>query len=213
MIDAQREVWLQITAGQGPVECTWAVIKVLEQLQSEVQAASLELKVIEIEAGPEPGTAQSALVSIHGGSGLDAFLESWSGTVQWIARSPFRPEHRRKNWFVGVDVIEPAPDASFEGKDVRWETMRSSGPGGQHVNRTESGVRITHIPTGLQASAAEERSQYRNRRLAMARLRRKLDERNASLQGAVKGERWRAHQELERGNPIRVFRAGAGELS
>ncbi len=187
----RRELWLQVTAGQGPSECAWAVVKVLEKVQQEAVSASLEFRVIEFEPGPEPGTAQSALVSISGGNVLNSFATSWRGTVQWTARSPFRPEHKRKNWFVGVDVLEPVDETRFDPKDVRWETMRASGPGGQHVNRTESAVRVTHLPTGVQA---------------LARLVQTLDNINSKRYGDAREERWRAHQVLERGNPVRIFR-------
>jgi peptide chain release factor len=206
MTDRRQEVWLQVTAGQGPSECAWAVVKVLEQIQQEAKSTSLEFKTIEIEPGPEPGTAQSALVSIAGDADLEGFANSWRGTVQWTARSPFRPTHKRRNWFVGIDILEPVDETGFNVKEVRWETMRASGPGGQHVNRTESAVRVTHLPTGVQATAMEERSQHRNRKLALARLTKKLNEINSKRYGDAREERWRAHQELQRGSPVRVFR-------
>lgn len=206
MTDRHRELWLQVTAGQGPAECAWAVVRVLEQLQREALAAGFAFRTVEIEPGPEPGTAHSVLVSIAGGIKLESFAASWSGTVQWTARSPFRPEHKRKNWFVGIDVIAAVDETRFNPKDVRWETMRASGPGGQHVNRTESAVRVTHLPTGVQATAAEERSQHRNRKLALARLARKLAEVDSRRQDEAREARWRAHQALQRGNPVRVFR-------
>ena len=200
------ELWLQITAGQGPAECCWAVVKLLEHVQREAAAAALAYKLVEIVPGPEAGTAQSALVSISGGPEVETFAASWRGTVQWTARSPFRPEHKRKNWFVGVEVLEPVDETRFDVKEVRWETMRASGPGGQHVNRTESAVRVTHLPTGVQATAMEERSQHRNRKLALARLVQKLNELDAKRRGNARQERWRAHQGLERGNPVRAFK-------
>jgi peptide chain release factor len=206
MTDQKRELWFQVTAGQGPSECAWAVVKVLDEIRHEAVSASLEFRTIEIEPGPEPGTAQSVLISISGGAAMESFAKSWHGTVQWTARSPFRPEHKRKNWFVGVDVLEPVEETSFDPKEVRWETMRASGPGGQHVNRTESAVRVTHVPTGIQAVAAEERSQHRNRKLALARLAKKISDRETELHGQARAKRWRAHQDLERGNPVRVFR-------
>lgn len=206
MTDPKREMWLQVTAGQGPAECAWAVVKVLEQIRQEAKSSSLEFRTIEIEPGLEPGTAQSALISISAGAGLEAFANSWRGTVQWTARSPFRPGHKRKNWFVGIDVLEPVDETRFALKEIRWETMRASGPGGQHVNRTESAVRVTHLPTGVQAIAMEERSQHRNRKLALARLTAKLNEINSKRHGEAREERWRAHRELERGNPVRIFR-------
>jgi peptide chain release factor len=199
------ERWLQITAGKGPAECAWAVVQVIGKIQQEAAAAGLECRVVEIEPGEAAGTAASALIVVAGAD-IDSFVRGWRGTVQWIARSPFRPEHKRKNWFVGVDVLEPVEETRFDARDVKWETMRASGPGGQHVNRTESAVRVTHVPTGVQVYASEERSQHRNRKLALARLARKLDERDAKERGAALEKRWRAHQELERGNPVRTFR-------
>jgi len=106
-----------------------------------------------------------------------------------------------------VEVLEPVAPSRFSAADVRFETMRASGPGGQHVNRTESAVRVTHIPTGLQATASEERSQHRNKKLALARLAQKIaavESRKAEEAGE---KRWRAHYGLQRGNPRRVFRA------
>jgi len=206
MTERKRELWFQITAGKGPAECAWAVVKVLEQMQQEAISAPLEFRTIEIEPGPKPGSAQSALISISGGAPLESFANSWHGTVQWTARSPFRPEHKRRNWFVGIDVLEPVEETCFDARDVRWETMRASGPGGQHVNRTESAVRVTHLPTGIQAVASEERSQHWNRKLALARLMQKLNQINSKSHDDARNERWRAHQKLERGNPVRVFR-------
>ena len=126
--------------------------------------------------------------------------------MQWTARSPFRPTHKRKNWFVGIDILEPVDETGLNVQEVRWATRCASGPGGQHVNRTESAVRVTHLPTGVQATAMEKRSQHRNRKLALARLKKKLNEINSKRHGDAREERWRAHQELERGNPVRVFR-------
>lgn len=172
------------------------------------EAAENGLKAKTIEAEPaEHGTLRSVLISVSGDEHLEAFANSWRGTVQWIARSQFRPECKRKNWFVGVEVFEPVEASTFKPQDVRWETMRASGPGGQHVNRTESAVRITHVPTGIQASATEERSQHRNRALALARLAKKLASAEADKQSEKRAQRWQAHHDLVRGNPVRVLRA------
>jgi peptide chain release factor len=208
MREAEPEVWLQITAGKGPAECGLAVVKVLEHIRVAAADAGLSTKTIEVEPGPQAGTALSALIVISGPQDLKAFVDTWRGTVQWIARSPFRPEHRRKNWFVGVEVFEPVEETHFNPKDVKWETMRASGPGGQHVNRTESAVRATHSPTGVQATAMEERSQHRNRKLALARLAQKLTQHDAYKQGETRDDLWRSHQQLERGNPVRVLQEG-----
>jgi len=201
----KNEVWLYVTAGQGPVECALAVVKVIGEIESECVRAGVLFQAIEIEPGPETGTANSALVSISG-VGVEAVAKSWEGTVQWVARSPFRKEHRRRNWFVGVEVVEPVEESRFVATDILWETMRASGPGGQHVNRTESAVRVTHRPTGLQAVAQEERSQHRNRKLALARLAKKIADMDREKKGETRQRMWRANLELERGNAVRVLR-------
>jgi putative peptide chain release factor H len=134
----RHEAWLQVSAGHGPAECAWAVLKVVARIQNDAAAGGFDARTLNVEPGPAPGTAQSVLLALAGTKGVDRFIGAWRGTVQWIARSPFRPEHKRKNWFVGVEVLEPPADARFDPQDVRFETMRASGPGGQHVNRTES---------------------------------------------------------------------------
>ena len=202
----RQGVWLQVSAGHGPAECAWAVLKVAERMQNDAAAAGIEIRTLDVEPGPKPGTAQSVLFSAAGAECVECFVAAWRGTIQWIAQSPFRPEHRRKNWFVGVEVLEPPSAEQFDPRDVRFETMRASGPGGQHVNRTESAVRVTHVPTGLQASASEERSQHRNKALAVARLSRKLEGLKDQERSAAERGRWQAHQALERGNAVRVFR-------
>ena len=166
----EASVWLQITAGAGPAECCWAAHEVFLRLKAEAEGQrEVALTLLQVEPGPQPATAQSILLELSG-PGADAFAKSWEGTVQWTARSPFRPEHKRKNWFVGVTVIHPPEETVFDANDIRWEVMRASGPGGQHVNKTESAVRVTHVSSGIQAGASEERSQHRNRKLALARL-------------------------------------------
>lgn len=203
---AREEAWLQVSAGHGPAECAWAVLRVVEKIEREASAAGLGVSTLDVQPGPEPGTAQSVLLSLTATEGLSQSVKAWRGTIQWIAKSPFRPEHKRKNWFVGIEVLEPPAASQFAARDIRFETMRASGPGGQHVNRTESAVRATHVPTGLQASASEERSQHRNKALAIARLALKLEDLSVQHHGESERNRWRAHQELERGNPVKVFR-------
>ncbi len=120
-------------------------------------------------AGERGGDARSILLRV-GGEKAPEIVRGWLGTVQWIGASPYRPHHGRKNWFVGVAAFAEPGTGLWDETAVRIDTLRASGPGGQHVNRTESAVRATHLPTGLSAIAQEERSQHLNRRLALARL-------------------------------------------
>ena len=195
--------WLQITSGRGPAECCWVVARLAEAFIKEGSRLGLEIQLLEAETGPEPATLRSALLSVKGHD--LTVLSSWEGSILWIGRSPFRLHHKRKNWFVGVQILRQPMMPSWRENDIRVETMRASGPGGQHVNKTESAVRITHLPTGIQVVAREERSQMQNRRLALARLHRLLGDLRQDDEQVVQQERWQQHNELERGNPVRVY--------
>jgi peptide chain release factor len=199
--------WLQITAGRGPAECCLVVARVAEKILADAAAVGLDAELLALVAGEVAGTFKSALLAVEGASVAD-FAASWTGTVQWIARSPLRPQYKRKNWFVGVTAIVPPEATRWSVHEVCFETMRASGPGGQHVNKTESAVRATHLPTGLSAVACEERSQHQNKRLALARLAQLLRERDRAAGARTQHELWNQHNLLERGSPVRTF-AGA----
>jgi len=199
-----NEMLLQITSGRGPIECAWVTARLADALVTEARGAGLRAEVIEEEPGPKNGTLLSALIHLTGESS-NAFAAGLEGTVQWIGYSGFRPGHKRKNWFVGVQRIPVPATVTFSDQDVRIETMRGSGPGGQHVNTTESAVRAVHLPTGLSAIARDERSQTANRKRALERLSILVARRSERQQDAAKQQRWEGHNELERGNPVRVY--------
>lgn len=196
-------ILLQLSAAQGPDECALAVAKALQRLQSEAETLEVETRVIEEEAGPRRGTLLSVLLALEGEAAA-ALAEDWSGTLQWVCASPYRPNHGRKNWYFGGARFS-APPASLEG-EVRFETLRSSGPGGQHVNTTESAVRATHTATGLSVKVQSERSQHANKRLALLLITHKLEERADQADSELRAERRLVHHQLQRGNPRRVFR-------
>lgn len=198
-------LWLQLSAGRCPAECEWVVGRLTPILIRDLTEQGLAVEEIARTPGEHGGDARSILLRV---SGPDAGRQvaSWLGTIQWTGASPYRPRHPRKNWFVSVAAFaEPAADC-WDDTAVRIETLRASGPGGQHVNRTESAVRVTHLPTGLSALTQEERSQHLNRRLALARLAEQLDARAATQTRAAETARWRQHTRLIRGNPVRVYR-------
>ncbi len=199
--------WLVLTAGRGPAECHIAVAGILDILLAEAKQAGLAAQVIEAETAPH-GLA-SALVALEG-DGLDRFVASWTGTIRWTCPSPLRPGKGRKNWFIGISALTPPPPgAGLRVADLRFEACRASGPGGQHVNKTSSAIRAIHLPTGLAAFAQEERSQHRNKALAIARIAAALAERDRRSGAAADRDRWSRHDALERGRAIRAFE-GAG---
>ncbi len=200
--------WLQITSGSGPEECRRAVGNVYREITAEAEEKGIALSLIHAEPGRVNGNFKSLLLSVDGEPApLETFCRSWQGTVQWIWQSEYRPHHKRKNWFVGVEVLTP-PDKQTQWKqdEIRIETCRSGGPGGQHVNKTESAVRVIHPPTGLVGFADEERSQHMNKKLALARLDSLFREKLRDRQAADQKKRWAKHWELDRGNSTRVYK-------
>lgn len=205
------DMLLQITSGRGPAECAWVVARLAESLLAEARLAGVTAHLIEEEAGPERGTLLSALIHLAG-EGCHAFAARVEGTVQWIGASGFRPGHKRKNWFVGVQSVPMPHVTPFCERDIRIDTLRASGPGGQHVNTTESAVRVTHIPTGFVAGCSDERSQSANRKRALKRLAIIVMRHEQRQKDAARQQRWDAHNELVRGNPVRVYEGDAFHL-
>ena len=186
---------LQLSSGQGPEECELAVGKLLCALKDEFS----DIEVLDSTPGKRAGCYRS--MRIHSQTDL-SFLE---GTVQWICQSPFRPNHRRKNWFVDVSLCAQPQQTDYTQQLVRFETFRSGGKGGQHVNKVETGVRAIHLPTGLAVSATQARSQHMNKKLALNRLCQLLAMHNQQSADAAKSLDRLEHTRIERGNPRRVY--------
>ena len=195
---------VQITAAQGPAECERAVDIALRAMLRDAAKDGVDLQIVEDYA-----TAcgfKSVLLQARGDS-ADAWLRQWEGSVQCVFASPFRPGHRRKNWFVGVRRCEvPEQDASLDERDLRFQTCRASGKGGQHVNTTDSAVHATHLPSGISVKVMTERSQHANKRLAKALIAMKLQQLAEQSADAARHDRNQQHLSLERGNPVRVLR-------
>lgn len=199
-----EKTYLQITSGRGPVECCRVVALVLERILKQAQTRKLKVEIVEKEAGPANRTLLSAVIALEG-AGCDTLVEEWEGTVLWIARSPYRIHHRRKNWFVGVQTFLLSESREATENEIRYETLRASGPGGQHVNKTESAVRAVHIPSGISVVASDQRSQWQNKKLATERLQVKLTAWNVEQAMIQAQANWSNHNSLQRGNPVKVI--------
>jgi peptide chain release factor len=195
---------IQITSGRGPAECTWVVAQVLKKVLQEAETLGLEATVLQREAGSENGTVASAMVQIIGKDATE-FTDSWVGTIQWIGKSTFRKFHKRSNWFIGIFEVDAIQSKAFSEKDIQYQAMRSSGAGGQHVNKVSSAIRATHVPTGISVVSMDSRSQHQNKKLATERLLLKLNEAQLNLLKQQFQSQWTNQLAVERGNPRRTF--------
>lgn len=199
-----NKIYLQITSGRGPAECCRVVALVLEKILSEARKLGLIAEIIEREEGDLNQTLFSAIVSLEG-TKVEEIVDEWEGTIQWIAQSPYRIYHKRKNWFVGIKSFTPSELDDIDTKYITYQTMRSSGAGGQHVNKTESAVRAIHAPSGLSVTASDQRSQLQNKKLATERLLIKLSAWNEEQMMQKAQENWNNHNNLQRGNPVKII--------
>ena len=196
-------IWLQITANTGPAECCLAVRKALDALSSEAAREGVAVSLVEQLAGPVDGTFRSVLLELDG-EGHRALAMRWCGSLLWVCESPYRKLHKRKNWFLSGAAFAP-PEVSADCGEIRYEATRASGPGGQHVNKTDSAIRATHVASGLSVKVQTERSQHANKRLAGQLLASKLAELAQAATQKDKSARRMHHFQAERGNAARVF--------
>jgi peptide chain release factor 2 len=169
-----RNIYLAIHAGTGGVDAMdWA--QILQRMYARwLQANGYEIELTDELPGEEAGI-KKAVYEVRGRYAF-GYLKSEIGVHRLIRLSPFDANHRRQTSFASVDVIPVFDDVAIDIKeaDLRVDTYSAGGPGGQHVNKTQSAVRITHLPTGVVASCQTQRSQQMNRKHAMRNLASKL---------------------------------------
>lgn len=185
---------IQISAGQGPPECQLAVAKLADALKKEYG----HLEILSETKGYEKGCFDSIRFR------TEHDFSSLEGTILWICKSPFRKEHKRKNWYVDVSIIPDLQEIVTD-QEYRVEKFHCGGKGGQNVNKVETGVRIIHIPTGLVSQSTEERSQFQNKQRAMEKLQEKLIGLRLEQQEKQLNAAWQEHNRIVRGNPVRIY--------
>jgi peptide chain release factor 2 len=167
--------YLRIQAGTGGTEaCDWAQM-LLRMYARWAERHGCQVEIIDELRNDEAGI-RSATLRIVGDFAF-GFLQSEAGVHRLVRISPFDANARRQTSFAAVDVmpeIEGTIAIDIRPEDLKRDTFRSGGPGGQHQNKTESGVRYTHIPTGIAAESRTERSQHKNDQMALSLLKAKL---------------------------------------
>ena len=179
---------VQISAGHGrPPECQLAVGKLFRALQKEYG----DLQLISSTKADKKGCFDS--IRFH----TENDLSGLEGTVLWICKSPYRKNHKRKNWYVDISIIPDVKEIATD-HEYRVEKFHCGGKGG-------TGVRIIHIPTGIISQSTEERSQFQNKQRAIERLQEKLNQLQREQNKEQINTAWEEHNKIVRGNPVRVY--------
>jgi peptide chain release factor 2 len=169
------------------------------------ERSGFEIEIADYQPGDEAGL-KSSTVFIKGDNAF-GYMKSEKGVHRLVRISPFDASARRHTSFVSVDVLPEIEDASVEinPEDLKIDTFRSGGAGGQHVNKTESAIRITHLPTGIIVQCQNERSQYNNKEVAMRILKSKLIQKQREDQEKKLAEMRGDHMDIAWGSQIRSY--------
>ncbi|MDR0351761.1 MAG: peptide chain release factor 2 [Puniceicoccales bacterium] len=195
-----------IHAGAGGTEsCDWADM-LFRMYMRWVERRNFVMEIQDIQEGDGIGLSSITLRLI--GENAYGYAKAERGVHRLVRLSPFDANHKRHTSFSSVDVVAELEDdveVDIKDEDIRIDTYRSSGKGGQHVNKTESAIRITHLPTGLVVTCQNERSQYKNKDLAMKTLRARVYERMQDEKRSEMDKFYGEKGEIGWGNQIRSY--------
>ena len=201
-----NDCYLEVHAGAGGTESQdWASI-LMRMYVRWAEQHGYKVEWVEETEGDGAGI-KSATVTIHGHNAY-GWLKSESGVHRLVRISPFDANARRHTSFASVSVYPVLDDSikiDINEKDVRTDVMRSGGAGGQHVNKTESAVRLTHIPTNIVVKVQQDRSQHRNRAIAWDMLRARLFEREMKRREEKAAAEAAAKTDIGWGHQIRSY--------
>jgi peptide chain release factor 2 len=204
--DDHREAIVTITPGAGGLESQdWAQM-LMRMYVRWAERRGFAVDVLDLQAAEEAGI-RSATLEIRGESAY-GFLKAEGGVHRLVRISPFDQQSRRHTSFASVFVyplVEDDIEVEIDEGHLRVDTYRASGAGGQHVNKTDSAVRITHEPTGIVVACQQERSQHKNRSTAMKMLRAALYQRALEEKEAAKREFESTKREIGFGSQIRSY--------
>lgn len=204
--EAQRDALLTIHPGAGGTESQdWAEM-LMRMYARWAESHAYEVRALDIQPGEEAGL-KSATLEIRGPYAY-GYLQAEKGVHRLVRISPFDAAGRRHTSFASVFVyplVDDAIEVEIDERDLRIDTFRASGKGGQHVNKTSSAVRITHLPTGIVVSCQAERSQHKNKATAMRMLRAALYERALEERRRERERLEATKTEIAWGNQIRSY--------